>query len=65
MIEVELNDRNDYMIGGEILKLVSSNSYDIERATKNSKQENISNILLKMIDDTNRISAMMVEDDNR
>lgn len=64
-IEVELNDRNDYMIGGEILKLVSSNSYDIERATKNSKQENISNILLKMIDDTNRISAMMVEDDMR
>lgn len=64
-IEVELNDRNDYMIGGEILKLVSSNSYDIERATRNSKQENISNILLKMIDDTNRISAMMVEDDMR
>jgi hypothetical protein len=64
-IEVELNDRNDYMIGGEILKLCSLNSYEIERATRNSKQENISNILLKTIDDMNRINAMMVEDDKR
>ena len=39
----------------------SSKIYKIERATRNSKEE-ISNILLKTIDDKNELGSIIIED---
>ena len=60
-IEIILDEKNNYTIGGEILEIKSSKIYKIERATRNSKEE-ISNILLKTIDDKNELGAMIIED---
>jgi hypothetical protein len=50
-----LNSENQYTIGGEIYALPQTDRYRIERATKNTKQkENITNILVKCIDDNIR-----------
>jgi hypothetical protein len=61
LIEILLNNDNNYTIGGEILQIKSSIKYKIKRATKNSK-EGISNILLKTIDDKNELGAIIVDD---
>ena len=60
-IEIILDEKNNYTIGGEILEIKSSKIYKIERATRNSKEE-ISNILLKTIDDKNELGAIIIED---
>ena len=60
-IEIILDENNNYTIGGEILEIKYSKIYKIERATRNSKEE-ISNILLKTIDDKNELGAMIIED---
>lgn len=46
------NEKNDYTIGGEIYNLPKNDKIKIERATyKNSENSNITNILVKCIDD--------------
>lgn len=50
------------IIGGEIYYLSQNNKYTIERATKETKiKENITNILVKCIDDTTKINASFSE----
>jgi len=63
-IEITLDERNNYTIGGEILQIKSSKKYKIERATKYSK-EGLTNILLKTIDDKNELGALIVGDNER
>ena len=65
-LELELNESNNYTIGGEIYKLNKSDNIKIERATKdNIGNECITNILLKCIDDTSKICMKMVADEHR
>ena len=58
-IITELNDGNNYLIGGSIYNLKSKNNskrkYNITRLTRNNKDNNdfITNILVKCIDDNN------------
>mgnify|MGYP001233219905 CR=1 FL=1 len=47
---VTLSNKNNYTIGGEIYNLPVNKEYKITRATRKTK-ENITNILLKCIDD--------------
>jgi hypothetical protein len=63
MINVVLNDKNNYMPGGEIYHLTNSNTYTVNRLTK--KNQKNTNILVKCIDDNenNRISLSIVKDD--
>jgi hypothetical protein len=49
-LDIELSIDNNYTIGGEIYNLPHDNKYKISRATKYS-QDDITNILLKCIDD--------------
>jgi hypothetical protein len=65
IIELSLNEKNNYTIGGEIYKLKKNKKYIIERATKKSDLKNLSNILLKCIDDNNKINLSLVDDDKR
>ena len=59
---IELNSDNNYTIGGEVYNLPHNNKYKIYRATKKNK-ENITNILLKCIDDNenNQLGFKVVE----
>lgn len=62
-----LDNTNHFTIGGEIYNL-KQGKYKVERATKNTKtMSNISNILLKCIDDdkNNKIMLKIVSDDDR
>ena len=64
---VIFDEINDYTIGGEIYNLPKNNKIKIERATsKNSKSSNLTNILLKCIDDNinNRIGLSWVSNEN-
>lgn len=65
-IDIELTNENNYTIGGEIYSLKQNEKYKIERATKNTKQ-NITNILLKCIDDNinNQLGFKIVSDEER
>ena len=47
---ISLTDENNYTIGGEIYNLPQNPKYNVQRATKKTK-DNITNILLKCIDD--------------
>jgi len=47
---ITLSNKNNYTIGGEIYNIPINKDYKIERATRKTK-ENITNILLKCIDD--------------
>jgi hypothetical protein len=49
-MNVELTPENNYTIGGEIYNLPYNDAYKVSRATRLAK-ENITNILLKCIDD--------------
>jgi hypothetical protein len=65
---IQLNSENQYTIGGEIYTLPQTDHYRIERATKNTKKkENITNILVKCIDDNIRsqIGLRIVSDTDR
>jgi len=63
-IKTELNDGNNYMIGGEIYNLKLKNKYNITRLTKKNLDKCNTNILVKCIDDNNnnKISLSFVED---
>ena len=45
------NEDNNYTTGGEIYNLATNENVEVERATKLTNNENITNILLKCIDD--------------
>lgn len=62
--ETDLNNGNNYMIGGEIYNLKSSGDYKITRLTNKNKEKANTNILVKCIDDNdnNRIGLTLVED---
>lgn len=63
-IKTELNDDNNYMIGGKIYNLKLKNKYKITRLTKKNLDKLNTNILVKCIDDNNnnKISLSFVED---
>lgn len=50
-LEAELNDNNNYMIGGEIYNLSINNNYKVSRLTSKNKDKIHTNILVKCIDD--------------
>lgn len=53
---INLNEENNYTIGGEIYNLKQNKDYKIERATRiSTNKEFITNILVKCIDDNNPI----------
>lgn len=51
IIKTELNDSNNYMIGGEIYNLKLKHIYKISRLTSKNKDNANTNILVKCIDD--------------
>lgn len=56
---LHLNDANNYTIGGEIYLLPSSSSHTVSRYTKEtSNLDAVTHIIVKCIDDTERISYM-------
>lgn len=65
-IKTELNDDNNYMIGGEIYNLKLKNIYKITRLTKKNLDKLNTNILVKCIDDNNnnKISLSFVKDED-
>lgn len=64
-IQLSFTSENNYIFGGEIYNLPISSKYKICRATKNTK-ENITNILLKCIDNNidDKLGFVMVDDKN-
>ena len=65
-ILTELNDSNNYIIGGEIYHLKVSDMYEITRLTKKNIKKNNTNIMVKCIDDNknSKIGLSIVENDN-
>ena len=65
-INITLTAENNYTIGGEIYKLENNAEYKVERATRKTK-ENITNILLKCIDDSfdNQLGFKIVSNNDR
>lgn len=63
-MEIELNEGNNYIIGGHIYKLPRKNVYKIERLTKKNKTNRNTNILVKCLDDNSesKISMSIVPD---
>ena len=59
-LTIELNNNNNYIIGGDIYKLDINNEYKITRLTKKNKDKQNTNILVKCIDD-NRIGMSYVK----
>jgi hypothetical protein len=64
IIKTELNDDNNYMIGGDIYNLKLKNKYKITRLTSKNKKKSNTNILVKCIDDNikSQIGLSFVED---
>jgi len=67
IIEISLNKDNNYTIGGELYVLPYNKKIKIERATRlttDINKENITNILLKTIDDNNKnlLGFKIIED---
>lgn len=64
IIKTELNNHNNYMIGGNIYNLKLANIYKITRLTKKNKNKSNTNILVKCIDDNinNQIGLSFVDD---
>jgi len=58
-MEIELNEENDYIIGGHIYKLPRQNNYKIERLTKKNKNNKNTNILVKCLDDNSESKILM------
>jgi len=65
-ININLTSENNYTIGGEIYNLPQNPKYKIQRATKETKK-NITNILLKCIDDNinSQLGFKIVSDEER
>jgi hypothetical protein len=65
-LNITLNDENNYSIGGEIYNLSQNLKYKVSRATKDNTK-NITNILLKCIDDSNQnqLGFKIVNDNER
>lgn len=65
-ITISLTSENNYTIGGEIYNLPQNSNYKVQRATKETK-ENITNILLKCIDDNinSQLGFKIVSDEDR
>tara|TARA_X000000368_G_scaffold235906_1_gene186366 strand:+ start:354 stop:1433 length:1080 start_codon:yes stop_codon:yes gene_type:complete len=65
-IKTELNDNNNFMIGGDIYNLKLNNKYKITRLTKKNKEKSNTNILVKCIDDniSKQIGLSYVEDND-
>ena len=66
IIETELNNNNNYIIGGNIYNLELKNKYKITRLTKKNKNKLHTNILVKCIDDNinNQIGLSIINDEN-
>jgi len=64
IMKIELNDNNNFMIGGDIYKLKLKNTYKITRLTNKNKNKANTNILVKCIDDNikSQICLSFVED---
>ena len=65
-IETELNEKNNFMIGGDIYNFKSKNSYSISRLTSKNLNRSNTNILAKCIDDNLRspIALSFVRDED-
>lgn len=66
-LKIELNKENNYTIGGEIYTLPINKNIIVERATSITfNKDNITNILLKCIDDNidNKICLKIVKDED-
>lgn len=65
-INISLTFENNYTIGGEIYNIPQNSKYKVERATKQTTK-NITNILLKCIDDNinSQLGFTIVSDENR
>ncbi len=64
----ELNEGNDYTIGGEVYHLKQSGVYKVERATRNNKTSSyMTSILVKCIDDNinSKIQLKIVDEKDR
>jgi hypothetical protein len=63
-LTIELNENNNYIIGGEIYYLPCENNIKITRLTSKNKEEKNTNILVKCIDDNeqNKIKLSYVSD---
>ena len=63
-MKIKLSHENNFTIGGEIYNLPNNSLYKVERATKKTKG-NITNILLKCIDDNinSKLGFKVVSDD--
>lgn len=64
---IELNEQTYFTIGGEIYHLPYNDKYIVKRATKHTTTGNITNILLKCIDDNvdSQLGFRMVKDEER
>lgn len=65
-MDIRLTSENNYSIGGEIYKIPQDSKIKVQRATRETK-ENITNILLKCIDDSidSQLGFKVVADDER
>ena len=65
-LSIRFTNENNYTIGGEIYNLPQNTKYKIQRATRETKK-NITNILLKCIDDNidSQIGFKLVSDKDR
>jgi hypothetical protein len=65
IIRVNLNEQNNYTIGGEIYSLPLQHSYTITRLSRKNIQNRNTNILVKCLDDNkeNQIGMTLVDDD--
>lgn len=63
-IQTELNENNNYIIGGSIYRLQTKDIYKISRLTKKNINKKNTNILVKCIDDNNdnQIKLSYVDD---
>lgn len=61
----ELNEKNNYIIGGEIYKLPLNSKFIITRLTSKNRDQKNTNLLIKCIDDNinNKISLSYVPED--
>lgn len=68
-MKIQLTDKNNYTIGGEIYNLPFNNTYKIQRATRETEtinNINLTNILVKCIDDNinNQLGFIVVKNED-
>jgi len=64
-IQTELNDNNNYLIGGDIYNLITNNKYTITRLTTKNKDRANTNIYVKCIDDNENSKISLSINNNR